>query len=74
MMTVVTKIMNFTQAWGINHCQVRTLLEEENAEYEELPFHALVHWLSMVKVLRRFYEDIASFMTMKGKAFPATKV
>ena len=42
-------------------------------EYEELSFHTEVHWLSIVKVLRRFYEDMACFMTMKGKVFPATK-
>ncbi len=57
----------------MNHCQFRALLEEENSEYEDVPFHTEECWLSHGKVFHRFYEmreDIASFMTAKGLALP----
>lgn len=49
--TVVTETVNFIRAHGLNHRQLRALLDDENCEYEDLPVHTEVCWLSHGKVL-----------------------
>lgn len=73
-MEIVIKTVNFLRSRALNHRQFREFLISNDSEYEEIPFHTEVRWLSRGKVLKRFFamrQEIASFMEQKGKAVPA---
>ena len=73
-MTTVTKIVNFLAARSATtHRQFRSLLEEMQSSYRDLPLHCSVRWLSRGKVLLRFVECLVekkAFLIGQGKAFP----
>ena len=54
-MQPVVKTVNHIRCRGANHRQFKTFLEEVEAEYGDLLYHADVHWLSRRKVLERFF-------------------
>lgn len=64
-MAVVVQTINFIRHNGNKRRQFKTFLEELDAEYDELPYHTEVRWLSRGKVLDRFFhlrEEIVIFM------------
>ena len=66
----VVKIVYFIRARGLNHRQFITLLEDCNSDYNDVPYHTAVRWLSVGKVLRRVWDletEILLFLEMKGK-------
>ena len=73
-MSTVTKIVNFLVARSATtHRQFRSLLEEMESSYGDLPLHCSVRWLSRGKVLLRFVEclvEIKAFLIEQGKAYP----
>ena len=75
----VTQIVNFIRARGLNHRQFVKLLEECDADHQDLIYHSSVRWLSLGKVFQRLWElrgEIGSFLESTGKAndFPELKV
>ncbi|XP_065665362.1 general transcription factor II-I repeat domain-containing protein 2-like [Hydra vulgaris] len=50
----IASVVNFIRARGLNHCQFASLLNENNSEYEDLPYYTEVPWLSCHKVLKVF--------------------
>nr|XP_048691119.1 general transcription factor II-I repeat domain-containing protein 2A-like [Caretta caretta] len=74
----VVKIVNYIRARGLNHLQFISLLEDTDAERQDLLYHTNVHWLSLGKVLQRVWEltdEIFAFLEMQGKQndFPELK-
>ena len=73
-MSTVTKIVNFLVARSTTtHRQFRSLLEEMESSYRDLPLHCSVRWLSRDKVLLRFVEclvKIKAFLIGQEKAYP----
>lgn len=71
-MKVVVEIVNFIRARALNHRQFRQLLEDVDAEYDDLVLHTDVRWLSRGKVLERFSSllpAIKTFLATKGKPY-----
>ena len=65
LMSTLVKIINFVLARGLNHRQFRSLLEEMNAQYQDLMYFFEVRWLSRGAMLQRFYDlqnEIVSFL------------
>ena len=73
-MPTVMKIVNFLFACSVTtHRQFRSLLEEMESLYRDLPLHSSVRWLSRGKILLRFVEclvEIKVFLIGQGKAYP----
>ena len=73
-MRVITDIVNFIRARGLNHRQFQNFLRTEwEAEYGDVVYYSDVRWLSRSKVLTRIFElrdAIKSFMTEKRKPVP----
>ena len=73
-MSIATKIVNFLVARSATtHRQFRSLLEEMESSYRDLPLHSSVRWLSRGKVLLRFVKrlvEIKAFLIGQGKAYP----
>ena len=73
-MSTVTKIVSFFVARSAaTHKQFRSLLEEMESAYHDVPLHCSVRWLSRGKVFLRFVErlvEIKAFLIEQGKAFP----
>ena len=73
-MPTVTKIVNFLVARSATtHRQFRSLLEEMESSYHDLPLHCSVRWLSRGKVLLSFIEylvEIEAFLIGQEKAYP----
>ena len=70
---VVTKIVNFIRARALNHRQFVSLLEEQESEHSDIRYHTAVRWLSLGKVLKRFWDlkaEIREFCEQKGKDIP----
>ncbi|XP_064411766.1 general transcription factor II-I repeat domain-containing protein 2A-like [Latimeria chalumnae] len=66
----VVKIVNYIRARGLNHRQFISLLEDTDAEHQDLLYHTHVRWLSLGKVLQRVWElrdEICTFLEMQGK-------
>ncbi|XP_058846468.1 general transcription factor II-I repeat domain-containing protein 2A-like [Acipenser ruthenus] len=64
------KIVNYIRARGLNHRQFISLLEDTDAEHQDLLYHTNVRWLSLGKVLQRVWElrdEINIFLEMQGK-------
>ena len=55
-MSTVVKIINFILARGLNHRQFKSLLEEMNAQYQDVMYFCEVRWLSRGAMLERFYD------------------
>lgn len=51
---VVFLLVNYIRSRGLKHRMFQAFLEENDAEYEDLPYHTDVRWLSRGKVLSRF--------------------
>ncbi|XP_072900801.1 general transcription factor II-I repeat domain-containing protein 2-like [Hemitrygon akajei] len=69
-MSTITRAVNFIRAKGLNHREFKSFLEELGSEYNDLPYHTEVRWLSQGKVLKRCFElreEICQFMESKGK-------
>lgn len=69
---IVTKVVNFIRARGLNHRQFTEFLKEIQSEFEGIPYYTHVRWLSCHAVLKRFFElleEIASFLEVKEKVF-----
>ncbi|XP_072891523.1 general transcription factor II-I repeat domain-containing protein 2-like [Hemitrygon akajei] len=69
-MSTIRRAVNFIRAKGLNHREFKTFLEELGSEYNDLPYHTEVRWLSQGKVLKRCFglrEEICQFMESKGK-------
>ncbi|XP_068598240.1 general transcription factor II-I repeat domain-containing protein 2A-like [Brachionichthys hirsutus] len=67
----VVKLVNFIRARGLNHRQFVTILEETDADHQDLLYHCRVRWLSLGKVLKRVWElkeEISSFLELMGKS------
>ena len=70
-MSTVVKIINFILARGLNHCQFKSLLEEMNAQYQDVYF-CEVRWLSRGAMLQRFYNlgnKTMIFLRQKNASF-----
>ena len=68
---VVTKVVNYIKARGLNHRQFQTFLRDMEAPYADVSYHTKVRWLSLGKVFERVWElreEINLFLTMKDKA------
>ena len=69
-MQFVFASVNFIRSKGLNHRQFRSFLQELEADYTDIPYHAEVRWLSKGKVLKRFVElrkEIREFLSVKGR-------
>lgn len=70
-MKVVTEIVNFIRARGLNHRQFQNFLKTEwEADYGDVIYHSDVRWLSRAKVLKRIAElkdPIQAFMASKNR-------
>uniref|UniRef100_A0A3B1K4F4 DUF4371 domain-containing protein n=1 Tax=Astyanax mexicanus TaxID=7994 RepID=A0A3B1K4F4_ASTMX len=73
-MATVAKVINFlVKRSALTHRQFRSLLEEMDSEYADLPLHLAVRWLSCGKVLERFVsciDAIKVFLAEKGQQYP----
>ena len=75
LMSTVVKIINFVLARGLNHRQLleeMSLLEEMNAQYQDLVYFCEVRWLSRGAMLQRFYDlqnEIVTFLKQKNASF-----
>ncbi|KAG9259865.1 general transcription factor II-I repeat domain-containing protein 2-like [Astyanax mexicanus] len=73
-MATVAKVINFlVKRSALTHRQFRSLLEEMDSEYADLPLHSAVRWLSCGKVLERFVsciDAIKVFLAEKGQQYP----
>ena len=73
-MSTVTKIVSFIVARSTStHRQFRSLLEEMESAYHDVPLHCSVRWLSGGKVLLRFVEclvETKAFLIGQEKAYP----
>ncbi|XP_058867560.1 general transcription factor II-I repeat domain-containing protein 2-like [Acipenser ruthenus] len=71
------KIVNYIRARGLNHRQFISLLEDTDAEHQDLLYHTNVRWLSLGKVLQRVWElrDEINILGNAGerKRFPGIK-
>ena len=69
-MKYVFTAVNFIHSRGLNRWQFRSFLEQIRSDYQDVPYHTDVRWLSRGNVLKRFVElrsEIRQFLTEKGK-------
>ncbi len=73
-MATVAKVINFiVKRSTLTHRQFRSLLEEMDSAYTDLPLHSAVRWLSCGKVLERFVsciDAVKAFLAEKGQNYP----
>lgn len=75
-MSVVVSIVNYIRGRALKHRTFRAFLEEIDADYSDLLYHAEVRWLSRGRVLHRFLslkEEIIKFLENEEKEFPELK-
>ena len=68
-MSVVSNV-NFIKNHALNHRQFQTFLADLDCDNGDLMYHNEVRWLSIGKVLRRFFQlrkEINEFLKEKGK-------
>ena len=73
-MSTVVKIVNSILARGLNPRQFKSLLEEMNAQYQDVVYFCEVRWLSRgaTSMLQRFYDlrnEIMTFLKQKNASF-----
>ena len=72
-MATVTKIVSFLVARSpTTHRQFRSLLEEIESAYHDVPLRCSVRWLSRSKVFWRFVEcldETRAFLNEQGMAY-----
>ncbi|KAJ8895139.1 hypothetical protein PR048_000464 [Dryococelus australis] len=66
----VKKVVNFVRFQGLNRNQFSGLLKDIGSEFDVLPYHAEVRWLSCFNVLKQFWllREIRLFLKMKGES------
>ncbi|XP_068250678.1 general transcription factor II-I repeat domain-containing protein 2-like [Palaemon carinicauda] len=67
-MDTVVRAVNLIRAWGLNHRQFRSFLEDIEADFTDVLYHTNIRWLSMGKVLKRMWdvkEEVVLFFNMK---------
>ena len=72
LMSTVVKIINFVLTRGLNHRQFRSLLEEINAQFQDMVYFCEVRWLSRGAMWQRFYDlrnEIVTFLKQKNASF-----
>ena len=73
-MSTVTKIVScLVPCSATKHRQIRSLLEEIQSAYHDVPLHRSVRWLSCGEVLLRFVEcpvEIRAFVIGQGMVYP----
>lgn len=72
-MDVVVQTVNFIRSHSLTHRQFKNFLAEIDSEYQDVPYHCEVRWLSRGKVLERFFQlraEIDIFMTDKNRPVP----
>lgn len=68
--TGVTSVVNFIRGSQLRHRQFKQLLQDENAEFDDIHHHIPVRWLSVGEVCKRVYElrsEIVQFLNEIGK-------
>ena len=71
-MSSVVKIINFILSRGLNHRQFKGLLEEMNAQHQDVVYFCEFRWLSRGGMLQRFYDlrnEIMTFLNQKKCKF-----
>ena len=71
-MSAVVKIINFILTTGLNQHQFKSLLEEMNAQHQDVVYFCKVRWLSCSAMLQRFYDlrnKIMTFLKQKNASF-----
>ncbi|XP_076246286.1 general transcription factor II-I repeat domain-containing protein 2-like [Calliopsis andreniformis] len=66
---IVTKIVNYIRARGLNNRQFASFLEDIECEYTDLPYYTEVRWLSSHKMLKRFFklrDEVTIFLGTKN--------
>ncbi|XP_067121590.1 general transcription factor II-I repeat domain-containing protein 2-like [Centruroides vittatus] len=66
---IVTKIVSYIRARGLNNRQYASFLEDIECEYTDLSYYTEVRWLSSHKVLKRFItllDEIVIFLETKN--------
>ncbi|PVD28737.1 hypothetical protein C0Q70_11331 [Pomacea canaliculata] len=64
----VISVVNIIKSKALKHRQFKSLLEDLEAEYEDVLYHNNVRWLSLGKVLKKVWalrEEIIVFLDMK---------
>ncbi|KOC65800.1 General transcription factor II-I repeat domain-containing protein 2A [Habropoda laboriosa] len=72
-MLVIVRTINFIRNHGLKQKQFKIFLQELDAEYDEMPYHTEVRWLSHGKALDRFFNlrnEIRLFMDTVGHPVP----
>ncbi|XP_047502444.1 general transcription factor II-I repeat domain-containing protein 2B-like [Penaeus chinensis] len=67
----VVKLVNFIRAWGLQHRQFITFLEETDTDYQDLLYHSNVRWIRLGKACQQVWElkqEIISFLELLEKA------
>lgn len=75
-MDPVVSAVNLIIARGLNHRQFRNFLENIEAEFTDVLYHTIIHWLSMGRVLKRVWDlkaGILMFLDMKDTSFDFSK-
>ena len=68
-MSTVIKCINFIKSRGLNSRLFRQLLEDLNADYQNLIYYSEVRRMSRSEMLKRFYSlrnEIGQFMDTQG--------
>ena len=67
---VLVKIVNYVQSLALNTRLFRKICQDMESNFEVLPFHTPVRWLSAGKILNRIFtlkEELMEFLQCKGK-------
>lgn len=73
--TVVKIVLFIVSRSALTHGQFKSLLEEMNSEYTDLPLYSNIRWLSRGNVLNRFvtYPEEIKLLLDKKKTFSELK-
>ncbi|XP_043265181.1 general transcription factor II-I repeat domain-containing protein 2-like [Colletes gigas] len=71
--SLIVTTMNYIRSYGATRSEFKTLLEELDVEFGELPYPMEMHWFSRGKMLNKFFEqreEIRKFIDMAGQSVP----